>query len=74
MFLAKKISQSRRDFRGVFKCQNCAEVETKSGYDDDYFHIMVTAEMKCKKCGESTNSLKLIQPSIKTEYKEWEII
>jgi hypothetical protein len=74
MFLAKKISQSRRDFKGVFKCQGCGESKERSGYDDDYFHIMVTFEMKCEKCGESTNSLKLTQPSIKTEYGEWEVV
>ena len=44
------ISQYRRDFKAIFICQHCDHEETKSGYDDSYFHNKVIPDMDCSKC------------------------
>jgi len=57
MFIKKIIEQNRRDFRADYECQFCGELlKNKSGYDDEYFHNSVIPDMKCPKCGKSTNS------------------
>jgi len=74
MQLIKKINQTRRDFTGVYECQNCKNIEKKEGYDDNYFHDEVIPDMKCSKCGQSTNSLKLKNERIATKYRDYEIV
>ena len=32
------ISQHRRDFRAVYKCEHCGNTHEGSGYDDRNFH------------------------------------
>lgn len=49
-------SQHRRDFQAVFVCEGCGREESKSGYDDDYFHRRVIPQMVCKGCGEKSPS------------------
>jgi Zn ribbon nucleic-acid-binding protein len=51
--------QHRRDFTADYECEACKSTEKISGYDDYNFHVNVVPTFKCKKCGESTNSLKL---------------
>lgn len=51
------ISQNRRDFRAIMKCEFCNSEETlNSGYDDRNYHDNVIPNMKCKSCNESTIS------------------
>lgn len=72
MIIDKILSQSRRDFYADYKCQFCNNIEhNKSGYDDSYFHNEVIPNMKCKKCGKSTNSEndKTYKP-LKTKYPD----
>ena len=74
MKLIKIISQHRRDFRGIYECENCGNKEEHYGYDDDNFHYNVTPEWKCKKCGKSTLDLGLEPEYIKTKYEPWEVV
>jgi len=77
MKLIEKIKQSRRDFQGKYECQSCGNIETDNGYDsydDDFYHDNVIPAMKCKKCGESTNSLKLPNNRVATKYEASEVI
>ena len=61
MKLIEKLSQSRRDFQGKYKCEFCHNIETDetmSSYDDEYYHTSVIPNIKCKKCGKSTINQK----------------
>ena len=51
MKIKKIISQSRRDFRAVYKCDHCGHEFEGSGYDDANFHQNVIPKMKCTECG-----------------------
>ena len=60
MKLVEKRSQYRRDFTGVYECENCGHPEVVKGcYDDAFFHENVAPGFVCIECGESTNSLGL---------------
>ena len=75
MKLLQKTSQHRRDFYGDYQCEGCLHVEKHlSGYDDRNFHDNVTPEMKCVKCGESTNSLGLEKEIVSTKYADHEVV
>lgn len=78
MQLIEKVAQSRRDFKGKYKCENCGNIETDKSimdsYDDDYFHDNVIPNKQCKECGESTVSLGLPNHRVATKYDAWEII
>lgn len=59
MKLIKRLSQRRRDFQGVYKCEFCGNTDKDSSmnsYDDEFFHTEVIPSKKCKNCGESTLS------------------
>ena len=57
MVIKKINNQHRRDFSATLKCESCEqEQELTSGYDDVYYHNEVLPNIKCKSCGESTNS------------------
>lgn len=57
MKIKEIISQHRRDFRAIMKCEFCEnEIENKNGYDDRYYHDNVIPNMKCTKCNKSTIS------------------
>jgi len=51
MKITKIISQHRRDFRAIYKCEHCNFTYEGSGYDDNNFHRNVIPNMKCKECG-----------------------
>jgi hypothetical protein len=71
MKIDKLVSQHRRDFVAVMKCEFCAHKEmNNSGYDDRYYHDNVIPDMKCEKCGESTNSKGGIIDNTPTKYPE----
>ena len=59
MKLIKILAQNRRDFQGQYECEFCGNEETDNSmnsYDDRYFHDNVIPNVKCSKCGKSTNS------------------
>ena len=74
MELIEKKSHSRRDFIGIYKCENCGFVEERSGYDDRNFHDNVTPRWKCEKCGKSAIDLNLKPKFIETRYGPYEIV
>lgn len=58
MKITNIISQHRRDFTFEATCEGCGHVQINdSGYDDANYYDNVVPNQKCKKCGESTNSL-----------------
>lgn len=52
MKIQKILSQHRRDFTAIFKCEHCGHTKEKRGYDDIYYHQKVIPKMKCEKCGK----------------------
>ena len=69
MKLIRKISQSRRDFKGLYKCEDCGhEIEYGSCYDDRNFHDNVIPARKCPKCNKSTKDLGFPVEFVQTEY------
>ena len=75
MKLFKKTHQYRRDFSGIYECENCGHKEEyKSCYDDDNFHQNVTPNWKCTKCNKSTIDLGLKPIKIATRYRPWEVV
>lgn len=52
MHIKKIISQHRRDFRAIFKCEHCNAEYELSGYDDDHFHHNVIPQFECRECGK----------------------
>lgn len=57
MILIKIIWQHRRDFKGLFECQECKYTEEINGYDDDYFHRVHIPSIKCGGCNKSSLDL-----------------
>ena len=55
MKIERIISQNRRDFNAIYKCEHCGCEEKSSGYDDNYFHQNVIPKMKCKTCGKTAS-------------------
>lgn len=74
MRLIEKKWQSRRDFMGMYECENCNNREEIRGYDDDNFHINVTPKIKCKKCDKSTIDQGITPQNVKTKYERWMVI
>lgn len=75
MKLIKKISQSRRDFTGIYKCENCGNIEEHQYcYDDRNFHDNVTPHWKCQKCGKSTLDLGLKSEFVQTRYPDYQVV
>ena len=61
MRIKKILRQHRRDFTAVFECEHCGAEVTKTGYDDENFHLNVVPDMECgackKKAGEDYRPL-----------------
>lgn len=73
MKLIEVLSQSRRDFKGKYKCEFCGHEELDSGmdsYDDRYYHYNVIPNMKCKHCDKSTISENGVIEQTPTKYLE----
>lgn len=63
--------QHRRDCRIDVECEGCKNQRLNiSAYDDRNYWDNVLPDMKCQKCGESTNSLGLNKEDIPTKYPE----
>ena len=57
MRIHEMISQHRRDFTAIMRCEFCGHQEKESsGYDDTYYHTNVIPNMKCENCNKSTIS------------------
>lgn len=52
MFIKQILSQSRRDFTAIYKCEHCGFTEKSYGYDDTHFHQEVVPDMVCPKCNK----------------------
>jgi ribosomal protein L37AE/L43A len=50
MILIQKLTQYRRDFTGIYKCESCGYKQESGGYDDDYYHRKVIPAMRCRMC------------------------
>lgn len=50
------ISQHRRDFKAIYKCEHCGHEREGVGYDDSNFHKNVIPDMACKKCGKKADA------------------
>lgn len=68
------ISQHRRDFKAVYKCEGCGNSITAGGYDDDNFHQNVIPNMPCKSCGKSSAELGVDYRPLTTKYPEGFVI
>ena len=65
-------SQHRRDFYADYECENCGYIEKdKSGYDDTNYHVNVVPNIKCPKCGKSSNDLGSDYRPLTTKYPDW---
>lgn len=50
MHIKEILSQSRRDFTALYKCEFCWHEHKDDGYDDSNFHENVVPNMKCSEC------------------------
>ena len=50
------LSQHRRDFQAIYKCEYCGHEEQEEGYDDTNFHNNVVPTMKCIECGKAAGN------------------
>ena len=51
-----KNSKKETQMSDLKPCPFCGNTYEGSGYDDTNFHQNVVPDMKCKKCGKSSNS------------------
>lgn len=70
MRIKELIFQNRRDFKAIFKCENCDNEIERYGYDDRNFHDNVIPNIKCEKCGKSRNDLGIVGEYTETKYPE----
>ena len=49
------LSQNRRDFRAIYKCEHCGATHEGCGYDDSNFHQNVIPNMACKECKKTAD-------------------
>ena len=68
MKLIIKKEQDRRDFIGLYECENCKTTIIIKGYDDRNFHDNVAPRIKCSECNNTTLSLNIIPQYIQTKY------
>ena len=74
MKLVEITDQMRRDFTGTYVCESCGNKEERHGYDDDNFHVNVTPNWKCKKCGKSTKDIGVEVVPVATKYDANEVV
>jgi len=51
MFIKEITFKAGNDFKAVFCCEHCGYTHEKWGYDDAYFHKVVSPQEKCPECG-----------------------
>lgn len=75
MKLIEKKNQLRRDFTGVYECENCGNVKEYRGcYDDRNFHDNVMPKRKCDKCEKCSEDLNVPIVRVATKYSYYEIV
>ena len=64
MFIKEILTQSRRDFTAILKCEHCwSEDKLNNGYDDAYYHNKVIPWMQCKSCNkQAKENYRPLQP------------
>ncbi len=63
MKITKQYNWNRRDFTYDARCEHCEAISTNnSGYDDNNYYQNVVPDIKCKNCGESSNSKVSTEP------------
>ena len=60
----------RNDFIGEYKCEYCDRKIEAWGYNDDNFHNNVIPNVKCDKCGKSTNGIEPYATLRKTSFQK----
>lgn len=71
MKIKQILSQHRRDFTAIMKCEFCDhETKNTSGYDDRNYHDNVIPKMKCSNCSKSTISENGTVEKTLTKYPE----
>jgi DNA replicative helicase MCM subunit Mcm2 (Cdc46/Mcm family) len=71
MEIKKILSQHRRDFTAIYKCEHCENETESSGYDDSYFHQEVIPNMECSKCKKKSS--EKYKPRA-TKYKDSQVV
>ena len=63
MKITKTYNWNRRDFTYDATCEHCGNIaKNKSGYDDSNYYNNVMPQVKCDKCGESSESKETDAP------------
>lgn len=64
MKITKTYNWNRRDFSFDSECEHCGYEQkgVRNGYDDSNYYNNVIPAMKCKQCGESSNSKATDEP------------
>ena len=71
MRIKKILSQHRRDFTAILKCEGCGhEGNLNTGYDDRNYHDNVIPKLKCPKCGKSREDLGVKGKFTETKYPD----
>ena len=71
MKIEKIISQHRRDFTALYKCEHCGQTKEERGYDDAHFHKNVIPNMECGECGKKS---PINYRPLTTKYPESQIV
>lgn len=70
MRIKKILWQYRRDFRAIYRCENCEHECEQPGYDDAYFHETVIPDKVCPKCGKTEREIDPNYRPLTTKYPE----
>jgi hypothetical protein len=67
MKITKTYDWSRRDFSYDTECEHCGHIQNNGGgYDDANYYNNVVPNLKCRNCGESSNSKETTAPKTVT--------
>lgn len=57
MEIKKIIWCVKNTFSADLKCEYCGNIDLSNyGYNDEHYHVNILPNIKCKKCGKSSNS------------------
>ena len=71
MKIKQLLSQTRRDFRAIYKCEHCGHEKEGYGYDDTHFHENVIPKRPCPQCGKTSPDTYVARG---TKYPDSEIV
>lgn len=71
MYIFEKLTQHRRDFRAIYKCEHCGHEVEHYGYDDANFHENVIPNGVCPECRKTSGGVpyKPINPMYPEGYQ-----